>query len=491
MIPLLSSIPFLVHFSLSVLAAVRLLYRKLAVNTTLVWLFLLFGLPVVGVVLYILFGDHRLGRQRMQMSERLRSFFMQVFSIDAASIPPDIARIPRYAALSRSIQADTGFPVLTGLSPSFYADAGDLYAAMQADIDAASDSIFLEFYILDPAGRVADVLAAVERAALRGVDCKILADDFGSKALFRTHWPKRLRKAGVRIVRSLRVNLFSSFFRRSDLRNHRKILVCDQHVGYVGSYNLADPKLFKADRGVGEWVDMMMRVEGPVVDALKSVCLSDYLFDSVGHQIGRADLNALTIKRRDETAASLDAGTPVSMQVLPSGPEMRNSTIYEVLVSAIFSAQRRLRIVSPYFIPDPAVQLALVSAAKRGIEVEIIVPERLDSRLAQFASQSSYRELLRAGVRLIRYRGGLLHTKLVLVDDEIALFGTLNIDVRSFHLNLELTMVIYDAATSATLWQHSDAYLANSTPLDLDGWEQRPEWHKFLENILRLASPIL
>ena len=487
MIPLLSSIPFLVHFSLSVLAAVRLLYRKLAVNTTLVWLFLLFGLPVVGVVLYILFGDHRLGARRMKMGERLRSFFMQVFSIDAASIPPDIASVPRYAALSRSIQADTGFPVLTGLSPKFFADAGDLYAAMQADIDAASDSVCLEFYILDPAGRVADVLAAVKRAAGRGVDCKILADDFGAKPFFRSRWPQRLEKAGVKIVRSLRVNLFSSLFRRSDLRNHRKILVCDQHVGYVGSYNLADPKLFKADRGVGEWVDMMMRVEGPVVDALTSVCLSDYLFDSIGHQIGRADLNALPLKPR----ATMGEGTPVSMQVLPSGPEMRNSTIYEVLVTAIFNAQRRLRIVSPYFIPDPAVQLALVAAAKRGIEVEIIVPERLDSRLAQFASQSSYRELLRAGVRLSRYRGGLLHTKLVLVDDEIALFGTLNIDVRSFHLNLELTMVIYDEATSATLWQHSDTYLSDSTPLDADGWEQRPEWHKFLENILRLASPIL
>jgi cardiolipin synthase len=179
------------------------------------------------------------------------------------------------------------------------------------------------------------------------------------------------------------------------------------------------------------------------------------------------------------------------MQVLPSGPEMRNSTIYEVLVSAIFSAQKRLRIVSPYFIPDPAVQLALVSAAKRGVEVEIIVPERLDSRLAQFASQSSYRELLRAGVRLIRYRGGLLHTKLVLVDDELSLFGTVNIDMRSFFLNLELTMVIYDAATSAALWEHSGSYLPDSVPLDAESWAKRPEWHQFLENILRLASPIL
>ena len=399
MIPLLSSIPFIVHFSLSVLAAIRLLYRKLEVNTTLAWLFLLFGLPVVGVVLYVLFGDHRLGRRRMKMGERLRSFFMQVFDIQEASVPPSEAGPPRYEALSRSIQADTGFPVLAGLAPQFFTDAGELYAAMQADIDAAQESVCLEFYILDPAGRVGDVLAAVERAAMRGVDCKILADDFGSKPFFRSHWPKRLRKAGVQIVRSLRVNLFSSFFRRSDLRNHRKILVCDQRAGYVGSYNLADPKLFKANRGVGQWVDMMMRVEGPVVDALTSVCLSDYLFDSVGYQISRADLNALPIMRCAGTAG--DEGRPVSMQVLPSGPEMRNSTIYEVLVSAIFSAQKRLRIVSPYFIPDPAVQLALVSAAKRGVEVEIIVPERLDSRLAQFASQSSYRELLRAGVRLI------------------------------------------------------------------------------------------
>ena len=315
-----------------------------------------------------------------------------------------------------------------------------------------------------------------------------MADDFGSKAFFRSVWPHNLERAGVHIVRSLPVNLLTSFSRRSDLRNHRKILVCDQSAAYVGSYNLADPKLFKADRGVGQWIDMMMRVEGPVVDAITSVFLSDFLFDSVGHaNIGRADLNALPIEVRESTSE----GTAVSMQVLPSGPEMRNPTIYEVLVAIIYNAREKLRIVSPYFIPDPAVQLALVSAAKRGVEVEVIVPERLDSRLAQFASQSSYRELLQAGVRLIRYRGGLLHTKIVLVDDEIALFGTLNVDMRSFYLNLELTLVIYDAATNATLWQETDSYLPDSQPLDLERWEKRPEWHKLTENILRLASPIL
>ena len=488
MIPLLSSIPFLVHFSLSVLTAVRLLYRKLAVSTTLAWLFLLFGLPVVGVGLYILFGDHRLGGRRMKMGERLRSFFLGVFRIEEAAVPLHPAGSPRFEALSRSIQADTGFPVLTGLSPQFFADAGALYAAMQADIDAAEDTVLLEFYILDPAGRVGEVLSAIERAAQRGVDCKILADDFGSRPFFRSRWPHRLRKAGVKIVRSLPVHLLTSFSRRSDLRNHRKIVVCDQRVAYVGSYNLADPKLFKANRGVGQWIDMMMRVEGPIVDALASVCLSDYLLDSVGYNIGRADLNALHIEPRTETG---DEGHPVSMQVLPSGPEMRNSTIYEVLVSVIFSAQKRLRIVSPYFIPDPAVLLALVSAAKRGVEVEVIVPERIDSRLAQFASQSSYRELLRAGVRILRYGGGLLHTKIVLVDDEIALFGTVNIDLRSFYLNLELTIAIYDSGTSARLCQETNGYLPDCTTLDLDTWERRPEWHKLLENILRLASPIL
>lgn len=488
MIPLLSSIPFLVHFTLSVLAAIRLLYRKRAVNTTLAWLFLLFGLPIIGVVLYLLFGDHRLGRRRMQMGERLRSFFLRVFNIEEATVPLNAAGSPRYEGLARAIQADTGFPVLPGFGTHFFTDAGALYESMQADIDAAEDSVFLEFYILDPSGRVAEVLSAVERAAKRGVECRILADDFGSKAFFRSVWPHNLERAGVHIVRSLPVNLLTSFSRRSDLRNHRKILVCDQSAAYVGSYNLADPKLFKTDRGVGQWIDMMMRVEGPVVDAITSVFLSDFLFDSVGHaNIGRADLNALPIEARETT----HEGTSVSMQVLPSGPEMRNPTIYEVLVAIIYSAQERLRIVSPYFIPDPAVQLALVSAAKRGVDVEVIVPERLDSRLAQFASQSAYRELLQAGVRLLRYRGGLLHTKIVLADDEIGLFGTLNVDMRSFYLNLELTLVIYDSATSAKLWQETDSYLPDSQSLDLGTWEKRPEWHKLTENILRLASPIL
>ena len=483
----LISMPLFLHIAIAMGFSLRLLYRKREVSTTLAWMIILFSLPLVGAVLYFLFGDHRLGRKRMKTGERLRAFYLQAFKI---SEPPPLENVTssvQNTALSRNILHDTGFPALEGGPHRLITDAGTLYESLIADIDEAEYTCFLEFYILDPAGRVADVLAAVERAAKRGVDCKILADDFGSKAFFRSHWPKRLKAEGVAIVRSLPVGLFTSFSHRSDLRNHRKLVVIDQTVGYIGSYNLADPVHFKANKGVGQWIDVMMRIEGPIVDALTCVFVTDFLFDTAGTDIGRADLRNLP---RKGYAAQVQ-GQALSMQLPPSGPEMRHATIYEVFVSMIFNATERVRIVTPYFIPDQSVTLALVSAAKRGVDVEVIVPERLDSLMARYASESSFELLLEGGVKIFRYRGGMLHTKAVLIDDEISLFGTVNVDLRSFYLNLELSLIVFDDRFNAELHCVTDEYLADCTELELDVWSQRSSAQTLLENLLRLASPIL
>jgi cardiolipin synthase len=179
------------------------------------------------------------------------------------------------------------------------------------------------------------------------------------------------------------------------------------------------------------------------------------------------------------------------MQLLPSGPEMANSTIYEFIVAAIFNARRRVRIVTPYFIPDQAVLLALTSAAKRGVAVQIIVPERVDTRIGQYASQASYEDLLNAGVQILRFKAGLLHAKAVLIDEGIALFGTVNMDLRSFYLNLELSLILYEPRISTDLDAIIDTYAARSDAVDLDTWCARPRTQRFAENLLRLAGPLL
>jgi cardiolipin synthase len=296
----------------------------------------------------------------------------------------------------------------------------------------------------------------------------------------------------VRVIRSLPVAVIRSFSKRSDLRNHRKVLICDRAVAYTGSFNLIDPHEFKQGAHVGEWIDLMMRIEGDMVDALACVFNADFLLDQPGTDIDKAALRALphaTADRGVQRTRAGDAGN--LMQLLPSGPEMANSTIYEFIVAAIFNARRRVRIVTPYFIPDQAVMLALTSAAKRGVNVQIIVPERVDTRIGQYASQASYEDLLGAGVQILRFTAGLLHAKAVLIDEGIALFGTVNMDLRSFYLNLELSLILYEPRISAELDTIIDGYAARSEPVELTAWAARPHMQRFLENVMRLAGPLL
>jgi cardiolipin synthase A/B len=448
---------------------------------------MLIAMPIAGPVLYVLFGDPSLGQRRLKLGQRIRSYYQRAYAVGGS----DSVRLEGidepFGALARSITKESGFPVLARNRQEFLTDAGDILRRMCLDIDKAQTDCCLEFYIIDPSGRVDAVLNAVLRAAARGVSCKILADDFGSKPFFRSDWPTRLRAAGATVVRSLPVAAIKSVSKRSDLRNHRKLLICDRTVVYMGSFNLVDPHLFKSGSHVGEWVDIMTRIEGQMVDALACVFNADYLLEEPGADIGEAALHALPL---DLLKGPLPDGRAL-MQLLPSGPEMANSTIYEFIVAAIFNARRRVRIVTPYFIPDQAVLLALKSAARRGVDVQIIVPEKLDTRVGQYASQSSYGELLATGVDILRFSDGLLHTKAMLIDEDVTLFGTVNMDPRSFYLNLELSLIIYEPQINADLGAIIDTYADRSAAVSKEAWSARAPTQRFLENLLRLAAPLL
>jgi cardiolipin synthase A/B len=481
------SIPLLIHIALATGFTLRILYQKLEVNTALAWIVMLIAMPFAGPVLYILFGDHTLGQRRLKLGQRIRGYYQKAYAVAGADGVGLEAVAEPFGALAKSITRESGFPVLARNRYAILTDAGEILKCMRQDIDEAQTDCCLEFYIIDPKGRVDAVLQAVLRAAARGVACKILADDFGGKAFFRSEWPARLGAAGVSVVRSLPVAAIKSISKRSDLRNHRKVLICDRRVVYTGSFNLVDPHLFKSTSNVGEWVDMMMRIEGQMVDAVACVFNADFLLEEPGLDIGSAALSGFPL---DDRKVSLPDGR-LLMQLLPSGPEMANSTIYAFIVAAIFNARRRVRIVTPYFIPDQAVLLALTSAAKRGVDVQIIVPERLDTRLGQYASQACYDELLAAGVAILRFGGGLLHTKAMMIDEDITVFGTVNMDLRSFYLNLELSLIIYEARINAELGAIIDTYVDRSAAVSREAWSAREPTQRFLENLLRLAGPLL
>lgn len=480
-------ISLLLHITVVVFMALRILYRRMAVNTTLAWMIIIAAFPVGGIGLYFLFGDHRLGRKRLKLGEKIRQYYQNAYEITGKCVSnADRDASPFFEDVSGIISADTGFHPSVGNKIKLFDEAGHTLAALVGDINAATEHCFLEFYIVEAEGRVIGVLEALEQAALRGVDCRFLADDIGSRKFLKSKWRSRLEAAGVQVERSLSVGVLKSFSKRTDLRNHRKLIIIDQTIGYIGSFNLVDPVKFKQDADVGQWVDIMARVEGHVVSSLAVIFNTDFIFDKFG-----GDYTAENLKQFPGATPSKDHARDAVLQVIPSGPEMRTSLIYEVIVAALFGARDTIKIVTPYFVPDEAIVLALTNAARRGVDVTIILPMRLDSIMARYASEAVYDTLLDAGITILRYRRGMLHTKAILIDDSVSLIGTVNMDMRSFYLNLEVTMAVFDKQFAARLGETVSHYAVRSEPLDKDDWGQRTKVARFKENVLRLTAPLL
>ena len=243
-----------------------------------------------------------------------------------------------------------------------------------------------------------------------------------------------------------------------------------------------DPRFFKQDAGVGEWVDAMVRLEGPGVLALNGLFRWDWEMET-----GR-DLDAQA--EGGDLSANLRSGE-TDVQVIPSGPGRTGNSIYQLLLMSIYSARREIVITTPYFVPDEAVSTALLTAAERGVKVTIIVPERNDSRLVHYTCRSYFDDMLAAGIEIFGFKGGLLHTKSVVVDRQVALFGSVNLDVRSFWLDFEVTLGVYDPDFSEQLLTLQNKYIKDSIPVDPQAWQQRPGKERFIENLARLASPLL
>jgi len=477
----------LLHILAVTLMSLRILYRRMAVNTTMAWLVIIAALPLGGIILYFLFGDHRLGRKRLKLGERIRGYYQKAYEINECDIAQDQMSVsPYFEDLSRVVATETGFHPSVTESIRLFDEAGHIFSAMVEDIDAAKHSCFVEFYIVEAQGRVIPVLEAIERAALRGVQCRFLADDIGSRKFLKSKWRSRLEQAGVVIVRSLEVSFLKSFSKRTDLRNHRKLVVIDLSVGYIGSSNLVDPTKFKQHADVGQWVDIMARVEGHISSSLAVVFNTDFIFDKDGEKYDVEKLKNLPRETPPQPAAS-----NAVLQLIPSGPEMRTGLIYEVIIAALFGARQSITIVTPYFVPDEALVLALTNAARRGIDVLLILPERIDSIMARHASEAVYDDLLAAGVVIRRYQSGMLHTKAILIDDNVSFIGTVNIDMRSFYLNLEVTLAIYDKAFTQRLQTTVDHYVARADRLSYEVWQKRSKVKRFKENVLRLAAPLL
>ena len=463
--------------------SIRVIMRRRPVGVTMAWLTVVLVFPFLGAILYLLFGELRLGNRRAEWANRIHGPFVDWikdqhdhYSVDwsgRGSVSEPLARLAETAVQ---------IPAVPGNDLQLIDNWSGTFDAMIADIDAAKRTVHMVFYIWINGGRADEVVQALIRAQKRGVTCRVLVDAVGSKKFLKSNQVKRLREAGVMLHASLPAGILRMLFVRFDLRMHRKIVVIDGTVGYTGSLNMIDPRYFKQDAGVGQWVDAMVRVRGPVVEGLAITFLEDWELDSS---------EGVDVLQEQGDVHHIEPCGDWIAQVIPSGPAIRSNAIQDILLMAIYAAREELILTTPYFVPDELLLTALISAARRGVEVTLIVPSRVDNILVRFASQAFKGDLADAGIRVMQFEEGLLHTKSITIDGKVSLFGSLNLDPRSLHLNFEITLAVYDEIFTEKLRALQQSYIRQSHLMNRKSWESRSKLVRFTENSARLLGPLL
>jgi cardiolipin synthase A/B len=473
------------HVLLTIAIALRVIMRRPATGVALAWILFVVALPFGGAAVYLFIGERRLSPRRAKRLLMQHDDFHRLCDAMIADglTAVDWSRQPAVArGLDRLGRRTAGSPTVRGSAVALVSDTQEIFRRLVEDIDAAETSLLMEFYIWNPGGAADDVLHAVIRAAGRGVACRLLIDALGAGPWWRGTQPQQLQDAGVQLRPALPVSLFRTVFGRTDLRLHRKIAVIDGRIAWTGSMNLVDPRNFKRHAGVGQWVDAMTRIEGAAVAPLAAIATGDWMVEADEELHDLLDDIGLN--------HALPTGD-ADIQVIPSGPGESGNALLQMMLAAINAAQEELVITTPYLVPDDALLWALRGAAGRGVRVSVILPEKVDSILTRHASRSYYQDLLGAGIDLFLYRGGLLHTKSLAVDGTMAMFGTVNFDMRSLWLNYEVALFVYDAAFAADLRALQQRYMQDSDRLEPAAWQCRAFGARLLENALRLASPLL
>ena len=430
---------------------------------TLSWLMGLALLPYVGFAVYYVFGPQKIRRQRQR---RLRA---------RATLPAAVHKVDDEAhELIQLGQAATGLPQGTATQVRLLIDGAAKYQALLADVAAAQEHIHLEYYIYHP-DRTGTALrdALVERARA-GVKVRLLLDAVGSGKCTRPFFASLL-EAGGELAWFHPVRLWKVWQRPwLNLRTHRKIVVIDGRIAYTGGINITDEE----DERLRDdaYRDLHLRLEGGTVQSLQQVFLEDWAY---------ANDEVLQIPAPPQSPPG-----PIPAQVLISGPDSRWEAIHRIYVGAIHAAERRVWLITPYFVPSEAAMMALTSAALGGLDVRVLLPEKSDSRVVTQAARSYFDTLLAAGVRIYEYGPRLMHSKALLVDDDMAIIGSANFDHRSFRLNFEVSMLFNDATVAADLARLIEGEFAVATQVRDD--RSRSLWrHRLPESVARLFSPLL
>ena len=449
------------------------------------WLLLILFVPIIGIPAFLMLGSPYINQRRARIQAEANELLHEGAD-DLPDVPPSLDAAPEFVSVAQLGRALTALPMVTGDSHGVISDYEASIERMAELVDEAHEYVHVEIYIM-AWDKTTDVFfRALERASARGVEVRVLLDHIGSRKYPGFHrLGKRLNAAGIEWHLMLPFIPWRGKARRIDLRNHRKLLVIDGKQAMMGSQNMIDSSyLNRKNSQIGRnWHDIMVELSGPIVAAIEAAFSTDWYSES-GQALG------IRPYERDGNEPEVGGATS-AMQLIPSGPGFTTSPNLKVFTSMMYLAQKRLAIVSPYFVPDESLLAAVETAAWRGVDVELYVSEQADQYMVDRAQSSYYRSLLEAGVRIFLYpKPAVLHTKCFIVDDIYAVMGSSNMDMRSFGLNYEISLLTTGGDLVDDIVDVVAGYQDVSRELTLEEWEKRPWPRRYMESVMRLTSSL-
>ncbi|WP_298229111.1 cardiolipin synthase [Gryllotalpicola sp.] len=477
----------LIDFAFRIVAII-VVPRNRRPSSATAWLLAINIIPYLGLLVFLLIGSYKLPRGRRRKQQQINQFILE--STEGSAQVSRAEHWPSWlksvVLLNRNLGA---MPLVGGNTADLLTDYQRSLDAMVEAVDRAERTVHAEFYIMALDATTEPFFKALENAVRRGVTVRVLLDHLASlraKGHFRTiRRLNALAKLGLVWHYMLPIQPWRGKYQRFDLRNHRKLLVVDGIVGFLGSQNIIDASYNKRGnlrRGL-QWKELVARLEGPIVAGLNAIFITDWYAET--DELLRREV------RPADARPVADPADEIDCQLVPSGPGFRGENNLRLFLSLLYYARERIVITSPYFVPDESMLTAITTARERGVAIDLFVSEISDQVLVYHAQRSYYEQLLRAGVRIWMYRAPtILHAKHFTIDDEVAVIGSSNMDIRSFQLNAEISLMVRSRRFVAELRAIEESYRASSRELTLDEWLRQPLRAAIVDNLARLTSAL-
>lgn len=456
--------------------------------SSIAWILSLSFIPFAGLLIYHFFGPRKIDKQRMNRQQkrlfvrRQQKLWADKFEFTAVD--------DKFAPIVNLIRKTANMPPTYTTDYEIYSGGEATYTAIFKAIDEAKEYVLLEYYIFSPDQTGTALRDLLIKKLQAGLNVFLLVDGMGSLRLSR-RFMKEFESVGGHLsyFHRLGIGVSSSLI---NFRNHRKIVICDGKIAFSGGVNISDTQDLRIDPAA--YHDVHMRFEGPIVDWFQTVFVEDWYYATRGDERlihFLKEKSDLRLKKQTEEVQIISDELkvpPLSMQLIPSGPDSDLAPILRVMVEAMHQAQERIYLTTPYLVPDQSALFALTSAALRGVDVKVLVPKKTDTYIVGKAAQSWYQDLMRCGIKVYTYMPRMLHTKTLIVDNDISFIGSTNFDYRSFYLNFELSVVSYGERINRSLCEEFYQSLAHSEQVEP---VKLPLHERLIQASARLLSPIL